>query len=1268
MFSKQTLLAVLALSMFAQNLLLAQDSKIVNATKSSDVPFDAPRKPFHETEEGKAYLKRHGQLPEVVDIYGYPMPKTPLRLQRPRFEIKKIEKVKPRPVVKPAPKILPKQKNPNVKTSFLKTILDFIIPSAAAYDADPNVPGLINCRPSNLASNSGYFKAYFEDIADSTGVGYDDGTARVSAICDVLEEIADIIMLNEPGGATPEILFSKTWPSDAPAAALATGSPFIPAQLAQANTHSGFLHQHIVTRNDPYAGPDALVNTNWVPNISWSVDTALSASTFDFKTVMRHEILHAMGFMSRLPSNISNTNIPAPHNHWDRNLLSPSTSFLINGLSPLLQVPIGAPSLWFKNDASIYKGKKNYVNAPFDGERPLYTPSAWQQGSSLSHFDMNRLVPANSQSYVMHPSIAMGVQKTIHNHEKEVLCHLGYQVRGMTGCELPTPVANNDLGVISLANTCISFLTNDYSPSGGNLSLESYEMILPNSLMAGWAAMTFYTSTDCTANWSQTFSYTSFSAAQTANAKIKSIKVATGNYVSQLVIKYRIKDSPSNRISDTTEINYSKCVVASDEYVCNGDFEMPTPSTNITMNGGFSLWGIALNSPDPVFKNLPTVHDRQNLPWTVWTGSSVDMVDNGTKAVFMANGASINNPPNNEKIATRLKSPLNPGECYKLAFDITSVNLNAPSQFNIMGSLSTTNLLITTNLSSNPALGSAITVLNQPVTLSSGTTNAQWYNVSRIFSPSQPYEYLAIHQPDPTSVPAVGGFGIYSWVDNVSLKKVASNLCPSNSISGVVYNDIYTNGSMGPGEGPVQFVNVALVNAQNGTVIDEAVTNANGEYKFNAVASAPEYFVVLKPENLFQTITEPLSNNLLNNYQYVRLVPFTNGGVVTGENFGVLLSGQSPQTAPISLSAIPEMGCKASEGSIDLSVSGGMSPFTYSWSNGQTTQDLNGISSGSYTVTVTDSSSPPQTATLSVLVPVFVPILVSGVVSGSNINVTSSGNAPLIYSWSTGQTTEDLTNVPDGNYTITVTNNKCTQTASFTIAPLVEAQNGICCKVKPNANPLVDCSDPIMNLGHSTVEFGHNRCVQFNQGNSCYWDVSNPACCYPGAVGCASSGLILTTTRKPSCDGKTGGIALSVSGGVAPYTYSWSNGQTTQNATNIAPETYTVTVTDANGVTGTATVTLQNIGPVVISGVVTGAAAPNFSNGSINITVTPAVGYLYSWTKTGGGWSSNLEDVSNLSFGTHSVAATNEFGCKASKSFTVNKLLKIAPKDIIKKQ
>jgi hypothetical protein len=310
--------------------------------------------------------------------------------------------------------------------------------------------------------------------------------------------------------------------------------------------------------------------------------------------------------------------------------------------------------------------------------------------------------------------------------------------------------------------------------------------------------------------------------------------------------------------------------------------------------------------------------------------------------------------------------------------------------------------------------------------------------------------------------------------------------------------------------------------------------------------------------------------------------------------------------------------------------------------------------------------------------------------------------------------------VPPGNYTVTVTDGKkCTQSMTFTVPALT---NGPCCKVKPNANPLIDCSDPIMNFGNSTVEFGHNRCVAANGGNSCFWDFSNPICCYPGAQGCGQTSgttcappavslaypfsalnvstpgysdllekclkeaeasgmanyhccvtlpgsLNLSAKAKSSCTGKAGGIDLTVSGGTPPYFYNWSNGQTVQDPVNLGSGNYTVTVTDSSQpqISANLTVGVLAIGPVVINGSVINATQPNYNNGSINISVAPALGYNYNWIKVGGGWpGSNTEDIQNLTPGSYTVTATNKFSCKATKTFKVLKTLSPIKAEIMK--
>lgn len=86
--------------------------------------------------------------------------------------------------------------------------------------------------------------------------------------------------------------------------------------------------------------------------------------------------------------------------------------------------------------------------------------------------------------------------------------------------------------------------------------------------------------------------------------------------------------------------------------------------------------------------------------------------------------------------------------------------------------------------------------------------------------------------------------------------------------------------------------------------------------------------------------------------------------------------------------------------------------------------------------------------------------------------------------------------------------------------------------------------------------------------------------------------------------GSSGSASVAVNGGTAPYSYSWSNGVTTQTTTGLATGVYTVTVSDANGCTQSSSVTIN--GPVNGLGITAVSNNPtcNGSNGNINITVT----------------------------------------------------------------
>src|SRR6185369_16922752 len=136
--------------------------------------------------------------------------------------------------------------------------------------------------------------------------------------------------------------------------------------------------------------------------------------------------------------------------------------------------------------------------------------------------------------------------------------------------------------------------------------------------------------------------------------------------------------------------------------------------------------------------------------------------------------------------------------------------------------------------------------------------------------------------------------------------------------------------------------------------------------------------------------------------------------------------------------------CGQSNGSVDLTVTGGTGPFVYVWSNGAITEDIALVASGSYTVTVTDANgcTAVLTATLTdapaqTLTETHVNTT-CGQSNGSVDLTVTGGTGPFVYVWSNGAITEDLAAVAAGSYTVTVTDaNGCTAmlTATLTDAP-----------------------------------------------------------------------------------------------------------------------------------------------------------------------------------------------------------------------------------------
>jgi gliding motility-associated-like protein len=327
------------------------------------------------------------------------------------------------------------------------------------------------------------------------------------------------------------------------------------------------------------------------------------------------------------------------------------------------------------------------------------------------------------------------------------------------------------------------------------------------------------------------------------------------------------------------------------------------------------------------------------------------------------------------------------------------------------------------------------------------------------------------------------------------------------------------------------------------------------------------------------------SQNLLNITAgtYTVIVTDANG---CSKNLSVTLT---QPLAPLSSSDThTDILCKGfSTGAIDLTVIGGTSPYTYLWSNGQTTQDIDTLLSGTYSVSITDAKSCVFNDTIFLTQPlnllsytsVSTPINCFGFATGA-INISpAGGTAPYTFVWTNSATTEDISSLLTGNYQVTITDaNMCVLTSDTINIP----------------QPLA----PIV-----------------------------------------LTGLIDTV----NCfNGSDGAINLTVTGGTAPYTYSWSNGQTSQDIDSLISGNYTVIVSDVKGCSDTLILNVsQPLAPINTSGIKVNVLCKGFSTGAIDLSLTGGTTpYSYLWSN-----GQTTQDIDSLLSGTYSVVISDFNGC-----------------------
>lgn len=297
---------------------------------------------------------------------------------------------------------------------------------------------------------------------------------------------------------------------------------------------------------------------------------------------------------------------------------------------------------------------------------------------------------------------------------------------------------------------------------------------------------------------------------------------------------------------------------------------------------------------------------------------------------------------------------------------------------------------------------------------------------------------------------------------------------------------------------------------------------------------------------------------------------------VTISNSGGL--SVTPSSTPISCN-------NANDGTASVSVSNGILPISYQWSNSATTASVSGIGPGTITVVVSDATGcSTQPIPFTFINPSALNLTIAitnltcfGNNSGAALAQVTGGTLPYTYNWGSGQNTNAITQQPPGNVNVTVTDGGgCSQTASATI------------------------NQPAQ-LTASLVSFTNASCFGYSDGQA----------------------------------------TINATGGTPPYQCNWTNpGSSGLSVTNLPQGSFNATVVDANGCTASQTVVINEPAPLLFT-VSSNPTDTACIGQDVNLIATPDPsnpGLTFTWAD---GDNSSNRVVAPFTTTTYSVTASD---------------------------
>jgi gliding motility-associated-like protein len=362
-------------------------------------------------------------------------------------------------------------------------------------------------------------------------------------------------------------------------------------------------------------------------------------------------------------------------------------------------------------------------------------------------------------------------------------------------------------------------------------------------------------------------------------------------------------------------------------------------------------------------------------------------------------------------------------------------------------------------------------------------------------------------------------------------------------------------------------------------------------------------------------------------------------------------------------------------GSIDLTVVGGVAPYTYLWNTGFTTEDLSGLIAGNYSVTVTDDHNCDMSASITINQPLDTMSFTFDVFdvecnNGTNGEIDlymAGGTPPYVYSWTNGATISSIENLTAGYYAFTVTDfNGCVFQDSIRVnQPDPFLANEVITPVScyggsdgaiditptggtpPFAYSWFNSTFALAEQAQDLVDYVADVYqLEIVDSNGCFYEmfmeITQP------------DSLIINYTIKPvTCYGwSDGAIDVTITGGNPPYSFTWSNGNLTEDLIDVVSDTFQMIVLDTKGCTDTLTQLVPQPDTLIIvfehdpascidaaDGV--GYAYPQGGNG----------GYMYDWSN-----GATTQIATGFTNDYHYLTVTDVLGCVATDTLYITAL------------